>query len=502
MKSFFLIAAIFAAGLILLFPSPHQAQEQNDALLTVHVVQRGENLFRIALQYDLFADEVARANGITDSDSIVVGQRLIIPLIGDGAPPTLTHTVTTGDTMESIAESYGASVDELIAINSLNSATDITVGQGLIVVVRDEELGTTETLENPDQVEATATAVENVGVASLSESNLVIGDPEFTYVHVVRAGDTVYDIGLRYDLTVSALATINNLQDPTKISIGQQLIIPGIEPPRLTRQLPESVASFTLDPLILEEGRTGRIVIQTTEPVTVNGNFLDQDLRVIESENGTLLSILVGIPMLVGQDVYPLRLTIVNNSGTAETIDAELQVIAGGYGYQNITIDNSELLAPAVEDEETNLLTRVTSAFSAEKYWNQSLGLPAAASMNAIFGTLRSYNGSPYNRYHSGVDFAGATGTSVLAAADGRVVLADTLYIRGNTIVIDHGWGLYTLYAHQNSMLVSLGEMVTSGQTIGTVGSTGRSTGPHLHWEVWLHGVNVDPMQWVQEQFP
>ena len=76
------------------------------------------------------------------------------------------------------------------------------------------------------------------------------------------------------------------------------------------------------------------------------------------------------------------------------------------------------------------------------------------------------------------------------------------LNIRGNATLIDHGWGLFTLYAHQQGTLVSPGEIVAGGQVIGTVGSTGRSTGPHLHWEVWLNGVNVDPMQWVQEIFP
>ena len=100
------------------------------------------------------------------------------------------------------------------------------------------------------------------------------------------------------------------------------------------------------------------------------------------------------------------------------------------------------------------------------------------------------------------MDFAGAPGTSILAAANGTVVMVDRLRIRGNTTLIDHGWGLYTLYAHQDETLVEVGSAVESGQVIGTIGSTGRSTGPHLHWEVWLKGVNVDPMQWVQETFP
>ena len=503
MKSILWVAFVLAASAIITSLPPLRAQAQRDAILTVHVVQRGENLFRIALQYDLFADQVAKANGLSDTDSIAVGQRLIIPLLSDSPQPAISHTVSAGETLESIAEFYGQSLDALIAINGLASATDISHGQELIVVTAADEVNATATPEGPylDE-EETVRLEDSANVLALDETSLVIGDPDFTYIHVVEAGDTVYDISLRFNQTVNDLAALNNLQDPTRISIGQRLIIPGIEPPRLIGQLPESVVSLALDPLILVEGGTGRIEIRTSEPATVSGEFLGQELRVIERVNGLLHTILVGIPMFTGQDVFPLRLSILGETGEDYPVEAALQVIAGGYGYQNITIDNSELLAPAVEDEETKLIARVTSPFTSEKHWNQSLGLPAAASMNAVYGTLRSYNGSPYNRYHSGVDFAGATGASVLAAADGRVVLADTLRIRGNTIIIDHGWGLYTLYAHQNSMLASVGEMVTLGQTIGTIGSTGRSTGPHLHWEVWLHGVNVDPMQWVREKFP
>ena len=200
--------------------------------------------------------------------------------------------------------------------------------------------------------------------------------------------------------------------------------------------------------------------------------------------------------------IYPLTLQLQPAEGDAVAIAANLQVVGGGYGYQTITINNNDLLAPAVEEAEIERLTQLMSGFTTDRYWLNSLSLPAAAAMNAVFGTLRSYNGGEYNRYHRGVDFAGAPGTSVLAAADGTVVMADRLQIRGNTTIIDHGWGVFTLYAHQRETLVQPGQVVASGQVIGTVGSTGRSTGPHLHWELWLNGVTVDPLQWVQEVFP
>ncbi len=87
------------------------------------------------------------------------------------------------------------------------------------------------------------------------------------------------------------------------------------------------------------------------------------------------------------------------------------------------------------------------------------------------------------------------------APAAGQVVLADTLHIRGITTVIDHGWGVYSLFAHQTESYVHVGEFVSAGQAVGTIGNSGRATGAHLHWEIWVSGVPVDPMQWVSQSF-
>ena len=90
----------------------------------------------------------------------------------------------------------------------------------------------------------------------------------------------------------------------------------------------------------------------------------------------------------------------------------------------------------------------------------------------------------------------------MLASARGRVAFSNLLTVRGNATYIDHGWGIYTGYLHQSQSLVEPGEIVTAGQTIGYVGGTGRVTGAHLHWEVWVVGVPVDPLNWIQAEFP
>lgn len=474
------------------------AQEQSTSVLAMHVVQRGENLFRIALQYNLFAEEVAKANGITDNDSIVVGQRLIIPLILGMPDKPLTHTALAGETIHSIATAYGKTAQELLALNNLADEARVYVGQRLIIIPGEPAPSNSEASAAELQPESP----QPLALDSANSAGVIIGDPDFSFVHTVQAGDTVFDIGARFNMTVSDIARENNLRDPTQIFIGQRLVIPGIEPPRLAHDLPNIVTSFTIDPLILEAGRTARFQVETALPVLMSGTFLGRSLRIIASDDKTRQNVIVGIPLSTEQGVYPLRLDLMQEAGSPVSINANLQIIAGGYGFENITINNTELLAPAIENAELDLLTRITTPFSQEKHWQASLSLPAAATMNARFGTLRSYNGSPYDRYHRGVDFAGATGAAVLAAADGIVVLADLLKIRGYTTVIDHGWGLYSVYAHQHSIQAGLGEQVSSGQVIGTIGSTGRSTGPHLHWEVWLNGVNVDPLQWVQQVFP
>lgn len=493
MKSLFI--SLFA---LLLMSAPGRpaivfTQGQSDTSLTVHVVQRGENLSDIALKYNLSAAQIIEANGITDTSGIAVGQRLLIPLQTIARRQSLTHTVVTGETLSSIAQAYGKTLEELSSLNNLVNSHQIFVGQELLIVP-----GEAGGLPASGRSDADA----NSWAAQATPTDGRADDPAAVFVHIVTAGETLFEIGLRYNLTVTAMAQANNLPDPTRIYIGQRLVIPGIKLPRFTRDLPEVVRAFSFDPQVLEEGRTGRIEIATTEPVEISGQFLGQEFMSIRQDDGTQHHIRIGIPMFTEQEVYPLTLNMVDAAGVSMPIDVHLQVVGGSYGHQNISINNDDLLTLAVENEEIELLAGLTSEFNSDASWTNSLGLPAAAPMNGVFGTRRSYNGSPYNRFHRGADFAGATGTSVLAAAAGTVVLADTLNIRGNTTVIDHGWGLYTVYAHQNVLHVNPGDVVTTGQIIGAIGSTGRSTGPHLHWEAWLNGVNVDPMQWVQETFP
>jgi murein DD-endopeptidase MepM/ murein hydrolase activator NlpD len=118
------------------------------------------------------------------------------------------------------------------------------------------------------------------------------------------------------------------------------------------------------------------------------------------------------------------------------------------------------------------------------------------------FGSRRSYNGSEYSYYHTGLDYCGQVGDPIYAAAPGMVVFAGPLTVRGNATMIDHGMGVFTAYMHQSEILVNVGDRVEQGQIIGKVGNTGRVEGPHLHFEVLVGGVPVNPLDWLNQEYP
>ena len=248
------------------------AQEEGESVFTVHVVQRGENLFRIALQYNLFAEQVATANGITDSNSIIVGQRLIIPLANLSSDQRLTHIVSAGETLASIAAAYGQTEADLLARNGLESAEAIYVGQELVIIPGETQVESTPTPDAsaPSELEPATTP------APASDSRHAFarfGDPVEPFLYTVRSGDTLFEIGLRYNQTVDALVRENNLLNPGLLRVGQQLIIPGIQLPRLAQDLPDTVEAFTIEPQVLETGRSVRIELITSEPARVSGQF-------------------------------------------------------------------------------------------------------------------------------------------------------------------------------------------------------------------------------------
>lgn len=157
----------------------------------------------------------------------------------------------------------------------------------------------------------------------------------------------------------------------------------------------------------------------------------------------------------------------------------------------------STLLDPVVTNTELAQLREIYSKVTPDKLWDGPWLLPLQAPLTARYGEARSINGGPFEGHHSGTDFGADEGTPLQATNNGVVVLARPLTVRGNAIVINHGGGLYSAYAHLKEVAVTEGQLVASGEVIGEVGNTGLSTGPHLHWEMSQSGVLLDALRFV-----
>ncbi|MDX2162594.1 MAG: LysM peptidoglycan-binding domain-containing protein [bacterium] len=507
--------ALLVCMLIVCSPNPGMAQDDPPPGLTIHVVQRGETLFRIGMRYGLTVDEMVTLNGLPNPDSIQVGQRLLVPAQPGSA--SQTHIIQPGETLRTIAALYGLTIDDLARWNQITNIDAIFAGQTLNVSdptaqaaaplpptttpvpAADPTLLLSETLV----ADASPASAVNPADADMPAST---GALEYaTLIHTVQRGETLFTIAQAYGVTVNALLRGNQLTDADTIYAGQQLAVPGVEAPQRAAAFPAPVTGLEIVPLIFTEGQTGRVRVTTALPAVIEGTFLERPLTLALERVGdvSLYTALIGIPVGTGAGVYPLVLTVAGDDGSLNALEVNVQIVGGGYGREQIRLmeGRDQLLEPAVEDAEFAILQRIMSPFSAERYFEDAMGLPAAAAMSSPFGNTRSYNGGAFERIHAGVDFAGIPGTPILAPAPGRVVLADDLNVRGTATVIDHGWGVYTGYWHQSARYVSIGDFIQTGQVIGAIGSSGRVTGAHLHWELWVNGVPVDPMQWARVNF-
>ncbi|MBL4763351.1 MAG: peptidoglycan DD-metalloendopeptidase family protein [Gammaproteobacteria bacterium] len=171
------------------------------------------------------------------------------------------------------------------------------------------------------------------------------------------------------------------------------------------------------------------------------------------------------------------------------------------YLTQRITIKNKRMVNPTAEDLERIASERARKRRAKATWSTQAASLdfiqPVQGIMTGSYGKRRVFNGQRRNP-HSGMDIAADKGTDVLAAADGRIVETGNFYFSGNVIYIDHGQGLISLYAHLDQTQVKIGDQIKQGQVIGQVGSTGRVTGPHLHWSVALNNTWINPALFLQ----
>ncbi len=196
---------------------------------------------------------------------------------------------------------------------------------------------------------------------------------------------------------------------------------------------------------------------------------------------------------------HALRIDFTLTGGSQGTTTEQVSVLSTGWEVDEVTLgpDQTTLLDPKVTEAELAELLSVYGQRSPEKLWSQGWSLPIDGPLTTRFGEQRSYNGGPVSGHHGGTDLGAEMGTPVGCCNSGRVVMARQLQIRGNMVVVDHGGGLFSGYAHLSEFSVAEGQLIGQGETVGLVGSTGLSTGAHLHWEMASAGVLVDALRFT-----
>lgn len=224
------------------------------------------------------------------------------------------------------------------------------------------------------------------------------------------------------------------------------------------------------------------------------------DLRPVDGER---FAGYLPVPLSLPPGEHPVHITVIDPDGNAAPTSLPLVVGSGRHGMEIIHLDDDRraLVNSPARQAETERLATLWSAISPERRWQGTWTRPVTGTVSSHFGNQRDYAGTGTHTVHTGTDLRNGAGAPVRAAAGGRVVLAESLTVRGNSVWLDHGWGVLSGYFHLAELSVQVGQDVAAGQQVGTVGATGMVTGPHLHWEVRVHGIPVQPLQWLLRDY-
>ena len=270
---------------------------------------------------------------------------------------------------------------------------------------------------------------------------------------------------------------------------------------------PESASPATAVVITLSPNRVGvgeTMLVSVRSFGADNGSLTFRGESLPLSLDGDDLWAVVGVPVQATLGAATLAVTTRDPAGNViATATANYEVVPVDRPIQNLTLTEEEasVLTAEAGQREYELRLQQFSRFDRGRRWNGRFARPLAGPITTLFGSGRRINGGPPGSFHSGTDIANALGTPVLSAAAGRVSWTGEMPIRGNTVIIDHGAGVLTHYSHLSAIHVAVDQSVRPGETIGLVGSTGLSTGPHLHWELSIYGVNVDPFEWITTSF-
>ena len=464
------ITAFILAFLLILSATPVSAQTATPTPPPgpVYIVQAGDTLWDIASRFDVTVADLQAINNMS-TQSIFVGDKLVIPGLAGLSGTLITQPVPFGETLQSLSRQYRMDQATLQKINHIVSPTELYAGYDLIILQQENQTPWTSR-------------------ASLGP------------------GETMLELAVKGNSDPWSITQINGLTAPSAGMPGDTLYLPSGNSDAAPSGLPAAIQSAEVDPLPLVQGSTAQIKVVSSGPVTLGGLLVDHPLHFFATDANTQVA-LQGIYAALDPGLYPLRIDVTKADGSVQSFQQMVLVNSGNFPTDPGLDVDPTTIDPAVTGPEDQWLLSLTSVVTPEKYWNGVFQLPVATPfcIRAGFGDRRSYNGGALVNFHTGLDY-GVCSTAhpldIYAAADGVVVFTGLKTVRGNATIVDDGEGVYTCYYHQSKFLVSVGDHVKAGQLIGQIGATGRVTGPHLHFEIWVNGIQVNPLQWLANAFP
>lgn len=437
----------------------------------VYIIQPGDSLSSIASRFGVSLNDLMSANSISDPNNISSGAQVIIPGLQGISGVLNTELVGYGDTLQSLSRRNQVDVSFLRKLNHITSPSELYAGVGLILPQKEDF--------NPLTRRIVLAKGESLLEASVGDNS----DP----------------------WTISQSNGLNGTWDgiPGEVLYNPNGTSDAVEP----GGLPSAFVKVSVTPLPMVQGGTSVITVEAQPGITLGGTLVDMPLHFFAMQDGIFVA-LQGIHAMLDPGPYPLKLEATLPDGSKQSFEQMVLIQSGNYPNDPLLLVEPETIDPAVTEPELVQITGITAPATNTRYWDGLFQSPAYFNdcFTSRYGNRRTYIGSGTQdkiySFHSGLDFCGGSGLPISAPADGVVVFAGPLTVRGNATIIDHGWGVYSGIWHQSEIQVQVGQTVKKGDVIGLVGGTGRVTGAHLHWEVWVNGIQVNPMDWLTNTYP
>lgn len=458
-------------ALILLFSLAGAVSAQDGNELPVYVVQPGENLTEIAEKFHVPLNDLINANNIPDINLLSAGDRLFIPGLEGISGVLIAEPVAFGDKLQSLLLRNQISMDNFKRLNPVTSPNEVYAGAILVLPAKEEG-------------------------ASLN-SNVVLSENDTLLTSAVLTGSNPWHL------------FIENQQLTSPSLPGESIFYRSEGETSEVSTFSPSISRIEINPLPVVQGHTTAIYIYAKQPGEFSGSINGRPVYFFRDEAQGFYYSLNGISAIAEPGLIPVRIEGVTENGDLFSIEQNILLKSGGYRNETLSVEQTTIEEATVlsENEQIN---QILESVNPEKYWTKAFRFPVDGSLedgtiafSSYFGSRRSYNNGQHYGYHGGLDFSVVlVSFNIYSDAPGRVIFAGTMNIRGNTLFIDHGQGVVSGYAHMSEFKVNAGDFVEEGQLIGLIGKTGRVTGPHLHWDIWVNRTPVDPFDWIDNTYP